>query len=325
MKKLLYLILLLFTVIIVLPFFIVKSCNYILPEKEQGLNSGLRIKVYVKSAGKTVEAPLEAFIVGAVAAEMPASFEMEALKAQAVAARTYVYARFKKLYVSKDNPHPDADVCTDFAHCMAWVSKKEAMKRWNIFYARYYWNRVVTAVKETEGLILTYDNKPINAMFHSNSGGRTENVEDVFGASEPYLRSVASPGEEDSKEYINVVKIGKSDFIARMKGQFGDFSINRKNMMDSIDILSHTEGGRVKDIKIGGIIIKGTDVRRIFGLKSANFSIKEDGDSVVFTTLGYGHGVGMSQWGANSMARSGGDFEEILKLYYTGVELSRIY
>lgn len=316
-------------IVIVLPFFIVRGCSF---EEDKGVPEtgqkpeGLKINVYVNSLDKVVEMPLEDYIKGVVAAEMPASFEMEALKAQAVASRTYAYGRLAKIYIPSNNLHEGADICTDPAHCQAWASKETAMKGWGIFNAGRYWKKIEKAVDETKDVILLYDGKVINPVFHSNSGGKTENAEDVWaGGSVPYLRSIVSNGEEDSSQYKHVTFLKIDEFCTILENQFPDIKLNKKDILKDIKIMDYTEGNRVKTIKIGNVELKGTEFRKIFSLKSANFKIEqEDKDTLKITTIGNGHGVGMSQWGANYLAKSGGTYEEILKYYYQGVELSVI-
>jgi stage II sporulation protein D len=327
MKKILYYYVLMLLILIILPLMIVKSCGYvnekITPEKQK---KQVNIKVYFTNEKTIKTLPLEEYIQGVVAAEMPVEFGLEALKAQAVAARTYAYGRLKKIYSPKEDIHEGADVCTDSTHCQAWISKKDATKKWGFFSGIKNWNKIAKAVKETENIIITYDSGIINPVFHSNSGGKTENSEDVWsGSPVPYLKSVVSSGEENSKDYKNSVLVLKKDFCDKLKKVYPDFKISTKDIISNIKITAHTDGGRVKTIKIGNLNLKGTDVRKVFSLKSANFAINnQDANTLKITTIGYGHGVGMSQWGAQYLSQNGASFEEIIKWYYTGVELSSI-
>ncbi len=329
MKNFVYYMFLMMLIMVILPLFIIKGCSFAKhdaakkpsPLKEQA--EEVKIKVYVDSAKRTEEMPLEDYVKGVVAAEMPAEFGAEALKAQAVAARTYAVGRMKGICKSKEDVHPDAHVCTSFAHCQAWVSKAEASKKWGVINSFKYWSKIERAVKETEGVIITYDGKIINPVFHSNSGGRTENAEDVWeGASEPYLKSVVSSGEENSSYYKNTVIFKIEDFCEIIKNKYSGFEIEQKNILEHIKIIDYTEGNRVRNIQVGNISMKGTEFRALFSLKSANFKLENEGeDSISITTLGNGHGAGMSQWGANYLSVGGGSYEEILKYYYRGVEL----
>lgn len=303
MKRIINYMALMLMIVILLPFVIVRGCSR--EEKEETIpqpdRDGIIIKVLLHQEDKIVSMDLEEFIKGVLAAEMPVEFELEALKAQAVAARTYVYGRVIKLYGPRDDSHKGADICTNPAHCLAWKSKANAVKSWSIFTAGRNWDKISRAVVETEGIILTYENKVINALFHSNSGGRTENNEDVWeGASVPYLRSVESIGEEYSPAYRDVVTLTTDEFTEILKSKYPEFELENGDIMSNITVLEYTEGGRVKNIQIGNITMKGTEFRALFGLKSANFSIEMSDDGMLaIRTTGYGHGVGMSQWGAN--------------------------
>lgn len=333
MKKLLYFMLVMLIIVVLLPMFIVKGFGrdksgpreselewkVKVPEKE------VKIKVYRTAEKKVEEMELEEYLKGVVAAEMPAEFELEALKAQAVAARTYAYSRYKKLYLPNDNVHNEADVCDD-VHCQVWMSQEAAMKSWGDA-AQKNWSKIETAVNETKNIIVTYEGTIINPLYHSNSGGRTENIEDVWATNEvPYLKSVFSSGEEKSAtEFKNTVNIKNKEFCDKLKKAYPELKINEKDVFKDIKILERSEGNRVKDIKVGNLTLKGVDIRNLFSLRSTNFTIeKATSDTLKITTVGYGHGVGMSQWGANFMAQSGGDYKEILKYYYKGVELKKL-
>lgn len=311
-------------IIVVLPLLIVKGCDFksddVAPIKE----GEVIIKVYIKTEDIVKEMSLEEYLKGVVAAEMPAEFEVEALKAQAVAARTYAL-RLEKLNSPQEDLHKGADICST-VHCQVWISKTEAKKRWGFFTATKNWGKIENAVEDTKNIIVTYNNTIANTLFHSNSGGNTENAEDVWaGVEVPYLKSVVSDGEDSSSEFKNTVLLNINDFYGKLKDKYPDIKLDKENILKDIKVLDYTVGKRVKNIKIGGVALKGTEVRSLFALKSANFKIeKSDQDTLKITTLGNGHGVGMSQWGATAMAKSGKNFEEILKYYYTGVELNSV-
>lgn len=314
-------------IIVILPLIIVRGCSTVIedivvPEEKESI----KIKVYIKSEDTVKEMLLEEYLTGVVAAEMPAEFELEALKAQAVAARTYAYGRVRKIYTPKDDIHKGADMCTDSAHCQAWTSKEEALLKWGGFTAGDKWNKIEKAVKETEGIIVVYDKNIVNPVFHANSGGTTENAEDVWaGVEVPYLKSVKSEGEEASTGYKVVTSFKEDDFINAIKKEHPDIKIDRNKLMDEVKILERTESDRVKTMRVGNVTLKGTDFRRLLNLRSTNFNIeKGESGGLKITTIGYGHGVGMSQWGANYLAKSGGTFEEIIKHYYKGVSLDTV-
>lgn len=325
MKKLLFYAGVMIAVVILLPLLIVKGCRFSAeePSEQPDVVIGEKILVYDSSSKTEKNMDFEEYLKGVVAAEMPADFDIEALKAQAVAARTFAYGRKIGEYESRAGIHDNADICTDFTHCQAWISKEAAMKKWGIFSASKNWSKITKAVNETKGMIITYDNKVINALFHANSGGKTENCEDVWeGVKVPYLRSVESNGEDAAKDFKFTVTIKINDFLDKLKNQYPKTKLSGKNIPGGIKVLEYSEGGRVKTLKIGDITMKGTDLRTLLGLRSTNFKIEKAGnDSVKITTLGYGHGVGLSQWGANYLAKRGGTFDEILKYYYTGVEI----
>jgi len=326
MKKLIYYILIMIIVMIVLPMIIVGGGNTVIEEikpKEKEEKSDIKIKVYIKDQDKVEEMTLENYVKGVVAAEMPVEFEIEALKAQAVAARTFALGRIMNLYTAKEDTHKGAHVCTDSTHCQAWIDKADRIKKWNSVSADRNWEKIETAVKETENVIILYDNKPINPLFHANSGGRTENCEDVWeGVEVPYLKSVKSDGDEEDPGYKVVTAFKEEDIIESLKNEYPDILLNEDDLLSNFSVLELSDGGRVKKIKVGNIELKGTDLRNILSLRSTNFKIeKGKEDELNITTIGHGHGVGMSQYGANYLAKNGGTCEEILKHYYKGVTL----
>ena len=259
---------------------------------------------------------LDEYLYGVVSAEMPVSFEKEALKAQAVVARTYTIYKI----VNNNNKHGEADICDDSTCCQAWISKEDRLAKWKDEEKEQNWNKIVEAVNSTQGKIILYEGKPINAFFHSNSGGKTEPPINVWGGSGyPYLQSVETAGEDAYSQYSSELTITKQEFEEKMKANYEDFTINYED--NPIEIKEYTEGNRVKTIKIGNKELSGVEVRTILGLRSANFQVSIDGDNISFKVVGYGHGVGMSQTGADSLAKQGKNYEEIIKHFYTGVEI----
>lgn len=326
MKKVIYYVIIMIIVTIILPMLIVRGCNTVIEDvKPKGKveKSEVKIKVYIKDKDKVEEMSLENYIKGVVAAEMPVEFELEALKAQAVAARTYAFSRIMNLYPSKDDTHKGAHICTDSKHCQAWVNKEDVIKKWSSISANRNWKKIETAVKETENLIILYNNKPINPLFHANSGGRTENCEDVWEGTEvPYLKSVKSDGDGDDPEFEVVTVFKEENIIESLKADYPEMSLNDADLLSSFSILELSEGGKVKKCKVGNIELKGTDIRNILSLRSTNFKVEKGKEGELnITTIGFGHGVGMSQYGANYLAKNGGSYEEILKHYYMGVSL----
>ena len=284
------------------------------------------IKVYLSDKNEIIDMGLEEYIKGVVCAEMPASYELEALKAQAVAARTYAINKMIEHKQNKDNMHPQADVCDDSTHCQAYIPSNERIENWNSsgLDGLQLWDKIEEAVISTNGQIITYDSQPIKAFFHANSGGKTEDVELVWGGGEiPYLKSVATSGETGYSQYSSSVSVTKEELNNIMKEKYEIFKIDYSKE-DAIKIKEVSESQRVQSIKIGNIELSGVDVRKIFGLKSTIFEVKVLENSVEFSVIGYGHGVGMSQTGANELAKNGNNYEQILHHYYTNVDITNM-
>lgn len=277
------------------------------------------IKVYNNKTNEVMVIDFEEYLKGVVASEMPAEFNMEALKAQGITARTYLLYRLKK-YPAGQPEHMDASICTGI-HCQAWTSKDELIKSHVEGWYDNYWGKIEEAVNSTKGQILVYDNKIIEPLYHSTSGGRTENSEDVFSAAVPYLRSVESPYEGESPRLSNSIKISTNDFINKIESVYGNLDITESNLDKKIMLGEVSEGGKIKTIIIDNTEISGREIRSLFNLNSTNFSFIQSGNEIEILTTGYGHGVGMSQWGADGMAEQGYNYKEILKHYYTGVEI----
>ena len=275
------------------------------------------IKLLHVDTNKIEEIKLDEYLYGVVSAEMPASFEEEALKAQAVVARTYTIYKI----VNNDGKHDEADICDDSSCCQAWISKEARLERWEESERDSNWDKIVNAVNSTQGKIITYEGKSINAFFHSNSGGETEAPIDVWGGSGyPYLQSVSTSGEDAYSQYSSEKTFSKEEFEEKIKEVHSDFEIDFKED-DCIKIEEYTEGNRVKTIKIGNLELSGVEVRNILELRSANFTFNISDDEIKFEVIGYGHGVGMSQTGADSMAKEGSGYEEIIHHFYTDVEI----
>ena len=276
-----------------------------------------KIKLYHTATKKTEEINFDEYLYGTVSAEMPASYEMEALKAQAVVSRTYTLYQIKN-----NNKHKDADICDNYGCCQAWISKEDRLAKWDEAERESNWKKIKEAVDSTSGKIITYNGEPINAFFHSNSGGTTEAVSSIWGEKDlPYLQSVETAGEDSYKQYKSEVTLTKDNLIEKIKTKYLDININWEDN-ECIKIVEYTDSKRVKTLKIGNKEIAGTEVRSLLGLKSTNFTYKIEGDKITFSVIGYGHGVGMSQTGADSMAKSGNSFEDIIKHFYTGVEIT---
>ena len=217
--------------------------------------------------------------------------------------------------------HENADICDSPFCCQAWISKENRFARWEKEKQLEYWNKITEAVEETTAKIIKYNNEPINAFFHSNSGGKTELAINVWGGNLPYLQCVETSGEDVYTSYASDLEISKDELIKLMLEKYSEFEIDLKNE-DCIKILEYTEGGRVQKIKIGNKILSGVECRKIFGLKSAKFIIEILENKIKFSVTGYGHGVGLSQCGSDLLAKQGKDCEEIIKYYYKDVVIS---
>lgn len=275
------------------------------------------IKLLHKDTNQIEELPLDEYLLGVVSAEMPATFEQEALNAQAVVARTYTIYCISH----SSNKHGEANICDDSTCCQAWISKEDRMVRWEEDVRDSNWNKITMAVNNTSGKIITYNGEVIDAFFHSNSGGTTEAPVNVWGGTNyPYLQSVQTSGEDAYSQYSSEVVLSKDELKNKIKEKHSDFTIDY-NDKECIKITEYTESGRVKTIKIGNLNLSGVEVRTLLGLKSANFSVNIEGNNIKFSVTGYGHGVGMSQTGADSMAKSGSNYQDIIKHFYTGVEI----
>jgi len=253
-----------------------------------------------------VQIPLEEYVLSVVLSEMPASFETEALKAQAVVARTYALRR-----VERGGKHVNASVCTHSSCCQGFVAVEDYIadggKQTNV-------EKIKDAVLGTAGLVLVYNGELIDATYFSCSGGVTEDAEAVWGREVPYLKSVPSPGEESATHYVDTVQFSTDEFLKKLELE--------KGQAIKICNLVHTEGGGVARVDICGKTYSGTQLRKLLKLRSTSFYITSVGKTVTITTKGYGHRVGLSQYGADAMAVGGASFEQILMHYYSGVELN---
>lgn len=271
-----------------------------------------------KKTGETEQVNIDDYLCNVVSAEMPADYEIEALKAQAIVARTYT------VYKILNKKHDNADICDDSTCCQAWISKEDRLARWEESKRESNWQKISDVVNSTKGKIITYDNNPINAFFHSNSGGVTEVPVNVWGGTGyPYLQSVQTSGEDIYSQYASEVILSQEELLNKLKEKYNDILIDFSNSED-IKILEYTESTRVKTVKFGNHELSGVEARTIFGLKSTNFEITRKDNNIKFSVKGYGHGVGMSQTGADSMAKQGATADDIITHFYTGVEIKDI-
>ncbi len=307
MKKILLSVFILFTIVLI-PYLITKDLYH---EKIENPNLNIvnnnivRVKRVKQNKIETV--PLEDYVIGVTASEMPISFEKEALKAQAVCARSYVLKKIKQ------NKKKSYDV-VDTIDNQVYSNVAELKKKWkNNFYQNY--QKMQEVVMETKGQYMTYQNNIIDTFFFSTSNGKTENSEEVFVKKLPYLRSVESTWDKSSPVYQDTNEISLYDFYNKL-------NLKYKKKLE-VNIISRTASGSIKQIKINGKIFKGTEVRKKLGLRSTYFNLKQNGSNIQIDTKGYGHGVGMSQYGAQGMAKEGYTYDKILKHYYSNIEIKK--
>lgn len=275
------------------------------------------IKLLHNATGEIEEIKLDEYLIGVVSAEMPADYEFEALKAQAIVARTYTIYTI----IHNNQKHGEADICDNSNCCQAWISKEKRFERWEEDKRQSNWDKITNAVNSTAGKIITYNGEPINAFFHSNSGGTTEIPINVWGGSGyPYLQVVETSGEENYSQYSSEAEFSKEEIINKIYEKHNEISIDW-NSEKPIEILEYTDSGRVKTIRFGNVNLSGVETRSIFALRSSNFEVELNNEKIKFKVKGYGHGVGMSQTGSDSLAKQGKNFEEIIKHFYQNVEI----
>ena len=319
MKKILAVVLVVIFVTAGIPFLIISS---FVSKDNTGQNIEETIEtipVYIAEEDRVEEMNVNQYLKEVVAAEMPAEFYPEALRAQAIAARTYLINRINAYKTSGiPEEHKGAYICTDATHCKSWISEEKRREMWDADKADEYWQKISDAVESTGRLIVTYNDEPISAVFHSTSSGFTENAKDVWGGDVAYLVSVKSEGDDQSPRFQDEKNYTIDEFkkIAEEKIE----GVNWDNYI--IGDITRSDAGGIMSIDIGGVAVKGTDFRFMYDLRSTNIQIEQNENNIKITTKGYGHGVGMSQYGANYLASIGKNYEDILKTYYTGVKIS---
>ena len=270
-----------------------------------------KIRVLQVSSSSILETDITEYLIGAVASEMPASFSEEALKAQSVASYTYL----KWILLNSDNSNSELwDISDDSNTHQGFLSKEQMKERWGEKYDTYY-GKLKRIVEETEKEYIAYENEPILAVFHAISTGSTADSKDVWDNSLPYLVSVDAPGDKLSPELISTNTFTYGELSALFEGLDGT------DKKDRIKIISSAENGYVKELSIGNSTVSGTELKTLLKLKSPNFTVKATDSKVEFTVYGKGHGLGMSQYSADFMARQGYNYREILEHFYPGTEL----
>lgn len=289
--------------------YIVVTCFVQDDEIHFQFGSNQMVRVKREATGEIERVPFEDYITGVLAGEMPVNFEIEALKAQAVAARSYVLKKIEQ------NGTSEYDV-VDTVMNQVYVDDNTLKERWKDDYITKM-NKLKTAITETKGEYMTYDGAVIEAFFFSTSSGKTENVEEVFVSALPYLRSVDSSWDaEVSPVFEETNEFSLLDFYSRLGLPYQDSL--------QINVTKTTSTGRTKELTINGEFFKANDVTSKLKLRSTYFKIEQVGSNVIINTKGYGHGVGMSQYGAQAMAKKGYTYDQILKYYYQGVEIFKI-
>lgn len=290
-----------------------------LPENEAN-NITDSIKILDFTSGQVSEVSLRDYVIGAVLAEMPATYHDEALKAQAVAARTYAVRQREKQKLSPTPELMGADISNDSTKYQAYFTPEQAKAFYGDGYETYL-EKAAAAVDSTDGEVLVYEGEPIVAAFHSTSGGKTESAEVVWGSAIDYLVPVESEEDEKSPSYLEEQTFSEEEVKARLEAALDGTDLET-DPAGWIVIKEKSASGTVTEMTAGGVTLTGAEFRQIFSLRSANFTVEYGGGQFSVTTRGSGHGVGMSQYGANAMAAGGSDYREILLHYYTGAEIA---
>lgn len=314
MKRVIAVIVTVIFITLLLPLAVVWIMGAVGNEKTEEKTETESVSVYFTDEGRSVDMDICQYLKCVVAAEMPADFEIEALKAQAVAARTYLYARMEN--ATTNETHNGAVICTDSSHCQAYITEEERREKWGSG-ADKKWDKISRAVEETSGQIMTYNGEIISAVFHSTSSGNTEAAVDVWGNDVPYLQSVESVGDIESPKYYSELIVSEEEFKNTVSEKVSGVDWSKGFVSD----INRSQSGGIISLNVGGVNIKGSEFRNIFSLRSANVEITQEDGNVKMSVKGYGHGVGMSQYGANYMASQGSGYDEILKTYYKGIEI----
>lgn len=305
--------LLLIILLILTPVIFLKK---IVPPKHINL-SAIPITLLSRNEGKIYHTDLESYLIGVVAAEMPANFEVDALKAQAIAARTLAVQRLKRFGGRGCQHYPGVDFCDDPSENQAWQSVSELKAKWGKSDFPRLYAKVSQAVQDTSGIIMTYRNKPIDALFHSTCGIGTADASEIWHHQVPYLKSVNCGFDYQSPRYANQISYSWSELARSLQLSL--------NSLKTIQIRQRSSRGRVLWISVGSNLYSGESFRKALALNSTCFTCSVSKNRVIFKTIGYGHGVGMCQYGANGMAKQGYTYLQILRHYFQGIQLSRIH
>ncbi len=276
------------------------------------------VRLERKETGEREEMSFHDYIIGVVAAEMPAGFESEALKAQAVIARTYALNKL-------NGEGEETALCDDPGHCQAFYDIDQLRKEWGDDFDADY-ERVKKAVEATEAIVLTYNGELAHTYYHAVCGGHTASAKEVWGEDIPYLEGVSCQWDRDAPRYCETVSVPMEKLYALAEDPRIPCGVSgSENAAETVPVIAEvTESGRVAALSVNGADIAGKDFRESLALNSTRFSIERQGDLLVITCVGFGHGVGLCQYGANGLAKAGKDFREILSYYYPGTETANI-
>lgn len=299
-------------------------------EKEDEINiieykANQTIRVKFSNTGEIVAMDMNDYLRGVVPSEMSPTYEIEALKAQALVARTYTYRKMQS-----GGEGENVDICDNFAHCQAFYTKEKLFEIWqkkgySDAEILNFWDRINDAVVATQDEIITYNGICIKAFFHASSPEKTEDISQIWGGEQlPYLRAVENKEDENYANRTSKLEITIEEFLNKLKENFNEFKTVDLIDGSTVSICDYTISGRVKNIEVSGIKISAEKLRTIFGLKSTNFTIDCFENKLIFNVVGYGHGVGMSQVGANYLAKNGMKYDDIIKYYYYGVEIKKL-
>lgn len=283
------------------------------------------IRVRMSKTGEIIAMDINDYLRGVLPSEMPPYYDIEALRAQAIVARTYTYKRIEA-HAEGEN----ADICDDPNHCQAFYNKEKILQIWegrgfDEKTREEYWSKVNEAVVSTQNQVIIYNGQLIKAFFHASSPEKTENVDQIWGGEKlPYLVSVESIEAEDYANRTSTIELSFDDMLSKLKKDNNSRSSFSVDTLKDINICDYTTSGRVKYVNICGEKISAEKLRTLFALRSTNFTIEVKENSVAFHVIGYGHGVGMSQVGADYYAKTGMKYEDIIKHYYTGVNVIKL-
>ena len=282
------------------------------PEDNRATQEAIPVFQSQPQSGRDTE-EFEEYLVGVLAAEMPALYPLDALKAQAVASRTYAY-RALGMDTSQINPNQLGQ---------AYIDEQGRKEKWGANVEKYE-AKIRRAVEETKGVIMVQDEEPILAVFHAVSRGKTESAENIWQNESPALKMVDSNFDENAPGYLTTITMSAAEAAGKLQNAFPTLTLTSAPFVEQIQVVSRTDAGYIKEIQIGNLSLTGRQVREILGLRSADFTITQQNDQLTITTKGYGHGAGMSQFGAGYLAKEGKTWKEILSYYYQNISLEKI-